>query len=191
MIRNRLVVVVVRAGFGVLRTVPDELKIPIAAVPRVRAGVPLADLGRKVAVGPKYLGPEWRLLRIVYTSWIRPFHSHGLDSELMTSRKQSSSRGHAPGADVRCRKPHTLLRQTINCRGPNPRVGFRIGTDSPVRMVVGIDEQDVWPVCVGGASNSAQYQPTPQANHKAAISRHRHLPLKCELPVESPISNHS
>ena len=33
-----------------------------------------------------------------------------------------------------------LLRKTINCRGPNPRVGFGVGTDSPVGMVVGIDE---------------------------------------------------
>src|SRR5262245_34267236 len=128
------------AGFRVLRTVPDELKVPIAAVSRVCARMPLADLRCKIPVGSKYLGPEWRLLRVIHTSRIGSLHPHRLDGKLMMSREQPRSRGHAPGANVRRRKPHALPRQTINCRCPNPSVGFQVGTDGPVGMVIGIDE---------------------------------------------------
>jgi hypothetical protein len=45
LIGDRLIVVVILVVLRVGGTVPDELEVPVAAVPGVGAGVPLADLG--------------------------------------------------------------------------------------------------------------------------------------------------
>src|SRR5262249_25128432 len=70
-------------GPGVVRVfgpVPDDLVVPIAAEPRVRAGVPLADLGGVVAVRPELRRPERTLLRVVGAAGVLPLRPHRLDA---------------------------------------------------------------------------------------------------------------
>src|SRR4051794_10302920 len=75
---EELVVVVVGCVGGMLRSVPDDLMIPITAEPRVAARMPFADVCRVIAVPPKDGGPERALRGIVVAAGILALHAHCL-----------------------------------------------------------------------------------------------------------------
>src|SRR5262249_57321310 len=92
---------VVRPGIvGVLGPVPDDLVVPVAAEAGVGAGVPLADLGRVVAVLAEQRRPERALLRVVGTAGILALHPHRLDAVRMPAGKDRGPRRDAPPAQV-------------------------------------------------------------------------------------------
>src|SRR2546421_398271 len=65
----------------------------------VDAGVPLADLGRRVAVLAEGFGPEGTLLRVVGAGGIFARHAHGLDAVRPVAGEHGGARWHAPGAE--------------------------------------------------------------------------------------------
>jgi len=83
-----------------LRSVPNNLEVPVAAEACIDAGMPLANLSRGVTLLAKLGRPKRTLLWIVCTARVLAFHSHRFDSMLMFARKHSSSRTHPPGATV-------------------------------------------------------------------------------------------
>ena len=143
---DRLVVVIVLMILGVLGSIPDDLKIPIATESRVDSCVPFADVSGLVTVLAKHLGPKLTLRWIVCAAGVVTFHPHGLDAELMMSGQQCCSRRHAPRADVGVFKSHAFFGQPIDRRGFDPWIRLRVTTDRTVRMVIGINEENVWPL---------------------------------------------
>ena len=85
---DELVLVVVACVLRIAGTVPHLLEIPVASRPGVGAGVPLADLGRLVAMLPKDFGPKGTFLGIVFTAGILALHAHALDPVLVMPRQQ-------------------------------------------------------------------------------------------------------
>src|SRR5262249_29368507 len=70
----------VRPGvIRVLRPVPNDLRVPVAADPGVGAGVPLADVRGVVAAGAELRRPERALLRVVGAPGILPLRPHRLN----------------------------------------------------------------------------------------------------------------
>lgn len=145
------------------RAVPNDLVIPIATKARVHSGMPLANLRRLVSLFTKYAGPEWTLLRVVGTPRILAFHAHRVNAPLMPSSQHCRPRGHAPGADIRGSKAHTVVRQRIDVRRIHPVKGLRIATHRAMRMIVRVDEQNIRPLLL----RSARYPTKPKKNQKS------------------------
>ena len=139
-IGDGLVVVVMRAGFGVFGAIPDELEVPVTAKASVGAGVPFADLGGEVAVVAESFGPEGAFLRVVSATGVGAFHAHGFDAELIVAGEEGGAGGHAPRADVGGGEADTFFGEGVNVGSFDPGVGFRVGADGAIGMVVGVDE---------------------------------------------------
>ena len=144
--RQHLFVVVVACIVGMPRPVPDDLIIPVAAETGIGTGVPLTDLRGVITMLAKDARPEGRLLRVIRAAGILADHPHRLDTVRMAAGQQCRSRGHAPRTEIRTAKPNAGLRQRVDMRRASPRIRLGITPHRLVRLIVGVDQQNVWPL---------------------------------------------
>ena len=140
---NQLIVEIVAGVFRIARSVPDLLVIPVAVGSCVDAGVPLADLAGGVAVLSKHARPERTLLRVVRRAGILALHPHRVHAELMMPGEQRRAARHAPGSDERVSEPDSAFCQAVDVRRRDPVKRLGITTDAAMRVVVGVDQQNV------------------------------------------------
>ena len=168
LVGDGLVVVVVLAGFGVFRAIPDELVVPVAAEAGIGTGVPFADLGGEVAFLAEDFGPERAFFGVVFAARVGAFHAHGFDAVGVSAGEHGGAGGHAPGAVVGGKEADALFGEAVDVGCFDPGVGFFVATEGAVGVVVGVDEEDVGAFGGGGGLHGEGGGGGEGAEHLAA-----------------------